>query len=403
MSRNHPYLDPLPPHPKRPVTRPAQSQNDSATGRKAAPRSSSLPVRALVIAALAGGVLLVALTTIALLVWYLTTAPQHAQRVTATAPPTLPASPIASPVQAAGALGLGEVSLDSSGQYAFPVAANPYQYIWTHRHWDGTNAVDIEARAGVSRADFEQLTSAELVACAEGIVYEWSGPTGGTGYVLSGDDGLDYYYAHMSELYLADGARVQPGTPLGRMGNSGGTAQFIEPHLHFVIGPRGSLQTSAPVTINAAEWLLSKFGIGWQERTHHTPPPAQPGGSPLPYPQAAIVTSYAQAQAQGLPQPALELGYQGPEPAGPLNVVATLTGVVNVIRWTDFYGTRIQINNDTSSYTVVISGVDEWLVADGELVTRGDVIARWDPSRRPTLHYMLYIDGAISDPTPTLN
>lgn len=309
-----------------------------------------------------------------------------------TAPVTLTPAPF----------GIGTVTRDVSGRYAFPVAADPRYYTWTHYHWDGTHAADIEARAGLTRAEFDQLTRVPLVAVAHGAVFEWSGAVGGQGYVLQGDDGLDYYYAHMAELWLADGTRVEPGTPLGLMGNTGGTAQFIEPHLHFAIGPRGSLQTQSALVINVAEWLLDTFGLGWQSREPVTPPPAQPGESPLPYPQIVVATSYDQAVAAGLPQPAIELGYDGAVPPGPLDVIATLTGEVNVIRWTEHYGTRIQITNETSRVTVVISGVDEWLVQDGQLVTQGQVIARWSPDSRATLHYMLYRDSVVSDPTPTL-
>lgn len=298
--------------------------------------------------------------------------------------------------------GIGTVMRDVTGRYAFPVAADPHYYTWTHYHWDGTHAADIEARAGLTRAEFDQLTRVPLVAVAHGAVFEWSGAVGGQGYVLQGDDGLDYYYAHMVELWLADGTRVEPGTSLGLIGNTGGTAQFIEPHLHFAIGPRGSLQMQSALVINVAEWLLDTFGLGWQSREPVTPLPAQPGGSPLPYPQIVIATSYDQAVAAGLPQPAIELSYDGAALLEPLDVIATLTGEVNVIRWTEHYGTRIQIANETSRVTVVISGVDEWLVQDGQLVTRGQVIARWSPDSRPALHYMLYRDSVVSDPTPTL-
>lgn len=307
-------------------------------------------------------------------------------------PPSLTPNPFA----------LGTVTFDVSGNFAFPVAADPRQYVWTHYHWDDTNAADIEARSGLSRADFEQLTSVPLVACRSGVVVEWSGSVGGSGYVLQGDDGLDYYYAHMAELWQPDGTRVEAGTPLGLMGNSGNSAQFIEPHLHFAIGPRGTLQTQSALVINVAEWLLNTFGLGWEDRPTAEPPPAQPSGSPLPYAQIAVVTSYAEALAQGLPQPAIELGDPQGVHAAPLDVVATLTGRVNVIRWTDHYGTRIQIANDLSRNTVVISGVGEWFVRDGEIVTQGQVIGRWNPAQRSALHYMLYANNTISDPTTTL-
>jgi murein DD-endopeptidase MepM/ murein hydrolase activator NlpD len=77
--------------------------------------------------------------------------------------------------------------------------------------------------------------------------------------------------------------------------------------------------------------------------------------------------------------------------------------VINVIRWTAHYGTRIQITNDASQTTVVISGVDDSLVADGDAVQAGQVIGRWNPANRPRLHYMIFENGVIIDPTPTLD
>ncbi|MBN1963978.1 MAG: peptidoglycan DD-metalloendopeptidase family protein [Anaerolineae bacterium] len=83
-------------------------------------------------------------------------------------------------------------------------------------------------------------------------------------------------------------------------------------------------------------------------------------------------------------------------------MIATLNGEINVIRWTAHYGSRIQITNRVSQVTVVISGVDKWLVNDGDAVTRGQVIGRWTPANRPTLHYMIFQNGVIIDPSATL-
>jgi murein DD-endopeptidase MepM/ murein hydrolase activator NlpD len=293
------------------------------------------------------------------------------------------------------------VTYDVTRLYAFPIAADPGQYVWTHYHWDDTHAADIEARSDLSRAEFERVTSAPLVAITHGIAVNYSGSVGGQGYMLHGDDGYDYYYAHMSEQWVADGARVTPGQPLGRIGSTGDTAQFIEPHLHLAIGPRDTLWESQP-SINAAEWIQAKFGLGWEERPAESIQPASPGGWPVRHPALVIVTPFDQAEARGLPQPALEFGFPDALPDTALDVVATLSGEVNVIRWTDSYGTRIQINNDGTMSTVVISGVTEWLVQDGDVVEQGQVIGRWNPAIRPTLHYMIFVDSAIIDPTPTL-
>lgn len=292
------------------------------------------------------------------------------------------------------------VLFDASGAYAFPIAGGPSLYRWTHYHWDGANAADIEARFGLTRAQFDEATSAPLVAITSGTARQYSGNVGGQGYMLQGDDGFDYYYGHMSELWVPDGTRVEAGQPLGRIGNTGVTAQFIEPHLHLAIGPRDTLWEQ-PASINSAERLQTLFGLAWWEPPSVTVPFSQPVGSPITHPAAAIVTTFAQAQAGALIEPAIEIGVT-PGITETLDVVSTLDGVVNVSRWTDVYGTRIQITNEAADSTIVISGVQEWLVEDGDAVTRGQVVGRWNPAQRPALHYMIYQNGAIIDPTPTV-
>lgn len=317
--------------------------------------------------------------------------------VTATPPEVTTSGPDQNP--GGNGLGLGIVMYDYTGQYAFPIAADPHMFSWTHYHWDGTHAADLEVRAEATYPEFVQLTSADLVAVTSGIALNYSGQVGGLGYMLHGDDGDDYYYAHMSQQYVPDGARVTVGQPLGVIGSTGGTAQFIEPHLHMSIGPRDSLWENPP-TVNTAEWIQARFGLNWQERRVAIVEPNQVRGWPVSHPAITIVTTFEQAVAQGLPQPALEFGITQPTP--PLDVIATLSGEVNVIRWTAHYGTRIQINNEPTGTAVVISGVDEWLVQDGDVVSQGQIIGRWNPANRPKLHYMIYRDSVIIDPAPTL-
>lgn len=294
------------------------------------------------------------------------------------------------------------VFFDASGVYAFPIAGDPSTYRWTHYHWDGTHAADIEARFGLTRARFDEATSAPLVAITAGTARQYSGNVGGLGYMLQADDGLDYYYGHMSELWVPDGTRVEAGQPLGRIGNTGVTAQFLEPHLHLAIGPRDTLWEQ-PASINAAERLQTLFGVAWWEPPRVTVPFSQPVGSPVTHPAAAIVTTFEQATAGALIEPAIEIGVLSPGITEPLDVFSTLDGVVNVSRWTDTYGTRIQITNEAANSTIVISGVQDWLVEDGDVVARGQVVGRWNPAQRPTLHYMIYQNDTIIDPTSTLD
>lgn len=56
---------------------------------------------------------------------------------------------------------------------------------------------------------------------------------------IRGTDGRYYFYAHLSEITVAEGQPVEPGTVLGRVGNTGygdpGTRDQFPPHLHFGI------------------------------------------------------------------------------------------------------------------------------------------------------------------------
>lgn len=299
-------------------------------------------------------------------------------------------------------LAIGMVTTDPSGRYAFPIAADPALYTWTHFHWNGTHSVDIEARFGLSYAEFMQVTSAPVVAFTSGTARIYSGSIGGQGYMLQGDDGFDYYYAHLSDLWVADGTHVTAGQTLGRMGNTGSAAQFIEPHLHFAIGPRDTIW-DAPPSINGAEHLHALFGLDWVERPIPYVAADTPGGWPAYVPGLTILTAFANAEAHGLAQPAVEFGFPGDPPDSSINVHATLDGVVNVIRWTGHYGTRIQINNDAARFAVVISGLDAWLVQDGDVVSQGDIIGRWNLASRPRLNYMIFDNGVIIDPAYTLD
>lgn len=305
---------------------------------------------------------------------------------------TAPAQPPLEPVQ-----GLGTLRFDATGQYAFPIAANPDLFTWTHYHWDNTNAVDIEIGPEHSQSAFDQIAQVKLVAITSGTLRHYSGSIGGLGYMLQADDGRDYYYAHLSELSLPDGIQVAPGQPIGTMGNTGEYARYIEPHLHLSIGTRDTLWENQP-DINAAEWLRDTFDLPWRDWPPNSAPFSQPGLRPVNHERAVIVTYFDQWQSRGLPQPGIEIGFTGLAPDEPQIVYAPMGGQVNVIRWTDSYGTRIQITNDVSQYTVVVSGVTQWAVGDGQIINRGDIIGSWNVQESPRLNVMIFQGDTPIDP-----
>ena len=76
-----------------------------------------------------------------------------------------------------------------------------------------------------------------VVASVDGVVRHREGAVSGLAYYLDGDDGNEYFGAHL-DSFGASG-RVTQGTVVGRVGNTGDAAS-TSPHLHFEIHPGGS-------------------------------------------------------------------------------------------------------------------------------------------------------------------
>ena len=100
-----------------------------------------------------------------------------------------------------------------------------------------------QARAGGARThDAIDIMAAEgtpVIAAAPGKVEKLFYSDGGggiTAYVRSDDGRWTYYYAHLLSYApgLAEGGRVERGTPIGRVGHTG-NASPDGPHLHFAI------------------------------------------------------------------------------------------------------------------------------------------------------------------------
>lgn len=66
-----------------------------------------------------------------------------------------------------------------------------------------------------------------------------SGGNGGLAVYLFGDDGNEYYYAHMSKFISGAGDRVSAGQTVALVGDSG-NARGGSPHIHFEVHPGGS-------------------------------------------------------------------------------------------------------------------------------------------------------------------
>lgn len=66
------------------------------------------------------------------------------------------------------------------------------------------------------------------------IVASGYGETGGNWVKIMGDDGYEYYFAHMQYPATVTGGRVTAGTQIGMVGNTG-SAESTKPHLHFTV------------------------------------------------------------------------------------------------------------------------------------------------------------------------
>jgi peptidoglycan LD-endopeptidase LytH len=116
-------------------------------------------------------------------------------------------------------------------RYACPVEP-PYSYVDT---WGA-------ARASGRRhegTDIMAPHSARELAYTDGVVSrEHTNILGGVVLWLDGDNGDQYYYAHLSGYAVPQGTHVRAGQHIAYVGNTG-DARSTAPHLHFEVHPGG--------------------------------------------------------------------------------------------------------------------------------------------------------------------
>lgn len=77
-----------------------------------------------------------------------------------------------------------------------------------------------------------------MYAVASGTVIIRTSALGGKSIWLAADNGVTYYYAHLSDWSVSNGQRVSQGQTIGFNGDTG-NARGGAPHLHFEIHPNG--------------------------------------------------------------------------------------------------------------------------------------------------------------------
>ena len=126
------------------------------------------------------------------------------------------------------------LAASSPGGVVFPL---PVESTWVDNdNWGGDGAL---WAAGHTGDDFSAACGTPVLAATRGTVsvrtdQGWSGRWL---VVVEGDDGVaSTWYAHMSELAVADGDRVKAGQRIGSVGSEGNSTGC---HLHFEVHPLG--------------------------------------------------------------------------------------------------------------------------------------------------------------------
>lgn len=141
----------------------------------------------------------------------------------ASASPSPSPSPSPAPAQSAG------VAVPTAGMRC-PVAG-PVSFTDTY----GAPRPNERTHKGV---DMFAAAGTPVAAVVDGAVLRMSTTgSGGIALYFKGDDGVEYYYAHLSSFAdISPGQKMAAGGQLGSVGNSGNAAGS-PPHLHFEVKP----------------------------------------------------------------------------------------------------------------------------------------------------------------------
>ncbi len=123
------------------------------------------------------------------------------------------------------------VTVSGGGRIAC-LMARPYTYVdtWGAPRSGGRShqGTDVMAPYGT-----------KVLAYTDGVISrESSNAYGGITLYLQGDNGVEYYYAHLASYAVPEGTRVRAGQYIANNGQSG-NARYTAPHVHFEVHPGG--------------------------------------------------------------------------------------------------------------------------------------------------------------------
>ncbi len=311
-----------------------------------------------------------------------------------------------------------QVIFSLDGEYAFPVAEDANLFSWTQYHWDGGNAVDIEIDRFLDPNDeeYQRAATAPVVAVVGGLAKPLDNLRGGISLVLQGNDGRQYYYAHLSRRLIDRPTWVEQAQVLGYIGSTGRWAQYLDPHLHFSIAQGHFDGFIWDSDVHAAAFFAQVFGFDWRHEQQRVYSRDEASGWPFPVP-GRLLQSFAQTQAEKPDQAALVLQPPAPVPVraaasesavpaanmtieNRVPLVSPLSGIVSFDRDTPF-GPRIQISNEHSRQMIVLFGAHFQTRMAGSIVKHGQLIGWVDPESQLRLQF--FFGGIPTNYEPLLD
>lgn len=117
-------------------------------------------------------------------------------------------------------------------KYTVPGDFNGYRVDFTWPCREAEVITDFGGYNGHSGIDIGEKEGSYIYAAAEGTVIKAGWDDNGYGYCITIDHGneVSTFYAHCSEMYIAEGQKVEKGELIGLTGSTGNSAH---PHLHF--------------------------------------------------------------------------------------------------------------------------------------------------------------------------